>query len=203
MRAHDHAIDAAPAAAPGRLRRAAGGLYRMAGAGSLALTWLYGLGFVANVVVPKGLDSAAVVNVGAPLFFDLGLLAGCLALCRRLSRRLRRDSPHAARSQATRALLLAAAFGALFVLWQPLHGVIWHVRQPALATLLHGAFALGACLVLLQGLRRGHLGRGRLARTGLLLALWAAPTMSTGHLIFSLAASLALCWPQSRSDRQR
>jgi protein-S-isoprenylcysteine O-methyltransferase Ste14 len=113
------------------------------------------------------------------------------------------------------ALQLALTMGA----WHPLPATLWQLGDGRLAGLVHLVAALGWGLVLVStfaidhfhlfGLRQAvchWLGRParepefrvrgpyRLVRhplmLGFLLAFWAAPTMSVGHLVFALAMTL-------------
>src|SRR5690606_31725318 len=107
----------------------------------------------------------------------------------------------------------------LFWQWRPLPQVVWHVEGDAARIVLHAISAAGWLLVLtstflinhfdLFGLRQAWFhARGRRVdpqqafvtrafyrivrhaiMLGFLLAFWAAPTMSLGHLLFALATT--------------
>lgn len=120
--------------------------------------------------------------------------------------------------RSTFVLLSSAALILLFWQWRPLPGVIWNVQTPWAWWLLYALFAFGWLLVLtgtfminhfdLFGLRQAWLGaRGReytevvLKETlcyrlvrhplmlGFLIAFWATPRMSAGHLLFAVATT--------------
>ncbi|HET6655217.1 MAG TPA: NnrU family protein [Gammaproteobacteria bacterium] len=123
-----------------------------------------------------------------------------------------------AAERSTFVLLSSGALIILFWLWRPLPGVIWQVDNMAGQMALWALFALGWMIVFtgtfminhfdLFGLRQVWLhARGRdytdlpfrttlfyrIVRhplmLGFLIAFWATPYMSTGHLLFSVATT--------------
>jgi protein-S-isoprenylcysteine O-methyltransferase Ste14 len=124
---------------------------------------------------------------------------------------------HAERS--TYILMTCVALIAIFVFWQPIPNLIWDLGNTAAGTALTMLFWGGWFVVLsstfmidhfdLFGLKQvfAHLKRRqavqpsfvksglyRLVRhpimTGFLIAFWAAPTMSVGHLLFALVTTV-------------
>jgi methanethiol S-methyltransferase len=120
--------------------------------------------------------------------------------------------------RSTYVLLSSAALVLLFWKWQVMPAVIWDVSLPAGKALLQALFALGWLIVLLStfminhfdlfGLRQVFLRLRGLDYTplpftqralyrfvrhpimlGFLIAFWATPHMSAGHLLFSIATS--------------
>jgi protein-S-isoprenylcysteine O-methyltransferase Ste14 len=116
--------------------------------------------------------------------------------------------------RSTYVLLSSAALIALFVFWQPLGGIAWHIEDPTVRVVMYGLFGFGWLLVLVStflinhfdlfGLRQvwlqlvgkpythlrfGTPGPYKLVRhplyLGWLLAFWAAPTMTGTHLLFA------------------
>jgi methanethiol S-methyltransferase len=117
--------------------------------------------------------------------------------------------------RSTYVLASSLLLALLFWQWRPLPGLVWEIDQPALRTALWGLFAGAWMLVLIStllidhfdlfGLRQAYLyARGepytpppfrtpllyRMVRhpimLGFLIAFWAAPTMTWGHLLFSV-----------------
>ena len=115
-------------------------------------------------------------------------------------------------------LLSSLALVLLFSQWQPIAGTLWSVESPAARTLLWALFGLGWLTVLtstfminhfdLFGLRQVYLRlKGEPYRPlpfvqfalyrfirhpimlGFLIAFWATPDMSYGHLLFSAATT--------------
>jgi protein-S-isoprenylcysteine O-methyltransferase Ste14 len=122
----------------------------------------------------------------------------------------------AAAERSTYVLFTSLALIILFWQWRPLPHVVWNLESPALRTLLWAINAFGWGIVLVStflvdhfelfGLRQVFLnftrrsdrpgklkkfGLYRLVRhplmTGFLIAFWATPTMSVGHLFFAAA----------------
>ena len=120
--------------------------------------------------------------------------------------------------RSTYVLLASAALAALFWQWRPLPAVVWEVSWPPGRSLLWGLFWVGWATVLVStflinhfdlfGLRQVYLAwRGDAYTTprfrtlmfyrvvrhplmlGFLVAFWAIPTMTTGHLLFAAATT--------------
>jgi methanethiol S-methyltransferase len=184
------------------------------------LVFLYAIGFVAGVGVPKGIDDGPHGALLPSLLIDAGLLllfaAQHSVMARPAFKRwwTRFVPPVAERSTFVLASSLALAL--LFWQWRPLPAPAWDIDPPWLRGALHALSASGWLLVLsstflinhfeLFGLRQAwRHGRPpletlfvtrafyRIVRhplmLGFLVAFWAAPTMSTGHLLFALATT--------------
>ena len=115
-------------------------------------TFLYAIGFVGNLLVPKSLDSPAQGPWQTALAIDLGLLA-LFALQHSIMARpgfkgawTRVVSPVVERS--TYVLASSLALILLFWQWRPLGGVVWSVQNQIGVALLYAGFAFGWLLVL-------------------------------------------------------
>src|SRR5438093_1191717 len=115
------------------------------------LTFLYAIGFVGNVLVPKSLDSGATDPWTTALAIDLGLLALFAVqhsvMARQGFKRLLTRVVPATAERSTYVLASSLALILLFWQWRPLGGTVWDVQNPAGRIALYGAFAFGWALV--------------------------------------------------------
>jgi protein-S-isoprenylcysteine O-methyltransferase Ste14 len=184
--------------------------------------FLYAVGFVGNLLVPKSIDTGATSSLGVDLILD-ALLLGVFAIQHSgmarpgFKRWWTRVIPKSI-ERSTYVLLANLALVLLFWQWRPLPGVIWDVSAVWGQWLLWGLFALGWFIVLtatfmishwhlfgLQQVAENMRGRPisepkfmtpayyRVIRhpimAGFLIAFWATPHMTVGHLVFSLAVT--------------
>ena len=183
------------------------------------VTFLYTIGFVGNILVPKSIDSGTPGPITASIFINLALLS-VFAIQHSIMARSgfkrvwTRIIPNAA-ERSTYILMTCVALVLIFLFWQPVPDVIWSFDNQFAGVILTALFWCGWLLVLsstfmidhldLFGLKQvfAHLkqrqavkpnfvktGFYRLVRhpimTGFLIAFWATPTMSAGHLMFAL-----------------
>ncbi|WP_146346843.1 methanethiol S-methyltransferase [Falsiphaeobacter marinintestinus] len=185
-------------------------------------TFLYSIGFVGNVLVPKSIDSGVQGPVTASVLINLVLLS-LFALqhsimARPAFKRVWTTLIPKPAERSTYILMTCAALIMIFLFWQPLPAKVWDVSQTMAGTALLALFWGGWLVVLastfmidhfdLFGLKQiyAHLrdrkatqsgfvktGLYRLVRhpimTGFLIAFWATPIMSVGHLLFALVTT--------------
>ena len=117
------------------------------------LTFLYAIGFLGNVVVPKSLDSGATDPWPTALLIDLGLLSLFAiqhsVMARQGFKRVLTTIIPAAVERSTYVLGSSLALLLLFWQWRPLGGIVWDVQHDVARAVLFGGFAFGWLLVLL------------------------------------------------------
>lgn len=115
-------------------------------------TFLYAVGFIGNIFVPKSIDSGRTGLLSEALLIDAALLAifavqHSVMARPGFKRAWTRIVPKAA-ERSTYVLLSSAALILLFWQWRPIGGVIWDIDQPAIRTALYAICATGWLLVL-------------------------------------------------------
>jgi methanethiol S-methyltransferase len=165
-------------------------------------TLLYAVGFIGGTLVPKSIDTA---GGGWPttvaLCIDLQLLALVAVSLSGMARLGFKRAPAAHLSSAvghsTSVLCASLALILLFAAWQPLPALVWQVSNPQLAVAVDGV-ALCGWLMVFYGLYRFHRHPIHL---GFIIAFWATPTMTAGHLLLAAVATGAIfagIWLQQR-----
>lgn len=123
-------------------------------------TFIYAIGFVGNIGVPKSLDGTATGPWFRSCLIDLGLLSlfalqhsgmARVAFKRQITRVI---SPTIERS--TFVFASSIALLAVITLWRPLGGVVWSVQNEAIRTVLYVAFACGWGIVLVTTFLINH-----------------------------------------------
>ncbi len=123
-------------------------------------TFLYMIGFIGNLWVPRSMDSPPQIPLGPALAINLGLLALFALQHSGMARQgfkrwwTRYVPWHIER--ATYVLFTCVALGLLVWLWQPMGGVIWEVENPIGRALLYGTYFLGWAIVLVSSYLINH-----------------------------------------------
>jgi protein-S-isoprenylcysteine O-methyltransferase Ste14 len=124
------------------------------------ITFLYAIGFVGNVIVPKSLDSVATDPWLRALIIDLGLLSLFAVqhsvMARQGFKRLVTRIIPAAAERSTYVLASSLALLLLFWQWRPLGGTVWDVQHEVGRAVLYAGFAVGWALVFVTTLVINH-----------------------------------------------
>jgi protein-S-isoprenylcysteine O-methyltransferase Ste14 len=123
-------------------------------------TFLYAIGFIGDVIVPKSIDSGRTAPLGEALLVNAALLTLFAVqhstMARPWFKRMCTRIVPKQVERSTYVLLSSLALILLFALWQPIGGVIWKVEQPTVRAVLYGLFALGFLLVLISTFLINH-----------------------------------------------
>ncbi|MFT6668987.1 MAG: protein-S-isoprenylcysteine O-methyltransferase Ste14 [Afipia broomeae] len=123
-------------------------------------TFLYAIGFVSGLMVPKTIDTGAETSVLSAVVINLALLTLFAVqhsgMARQGFKRLfaRFASPVIERS--TYVLLASLALALLFWQWRPIPAVVWDIETPLLANLAIGGMMLGWLIVLYSSFLISH-----------------------------------------------
>ena len=124
------------------------------------VTFIYAIGFVGNIGVPRGLDSPAIAPALESLLIDLGLLAIFAVQHSVMARKgfkawwTKIVSPSVERS--TYVLASSLALGALCGHWHPIEGAVWSIQDSTAVTAIQAVFWLGWGILLLATFLINH-----------------------------------------------
>jgi protein-S-isoprenylcysteine O-methyltransferase Ste14 len=158
----------------GMAKRLAVFVYGLVGYTAFFLTFVYAVGFIGNLYVPKSMDSAAQMSFWPALGVD-ALLLLLFAVQHSVMARpmfkeaLTRFIPAAA-ERSTYVLCSSLLLIALFAFWQPIGGVIWDVSNPVVRNAINVVFGLGFALVFVATLLINHFDLFGLRQVALFLA---------------------------------
>src|SRR6266545_4244993 len=181
-------------------------------------TFLYAIGFVTGIGVPKTIDTGTVVPLAEALVINL-LLMSLFAVQHSVMARHQFKQwwtqfvPRPV-ERSTYVLLASCALILLFWQWRPIPTVVWEATDPTLAATIMGVSFFGWLLVLSSTFMINHfelfglhqvvnnlagkpMGMPRFKTQmlynfvrhpiylGFIIAFWAAPVMTAGHLLFA------------------
>ncbi len=117
-------------------------------------TFLYAIGFVADLIVPRPIDSTPSSPLGVALLIDAALLTAFALQHSVMARRgFKERWTKIVPEPIERSTFVLAASGALLLLfwkWEPIGGVIWHFEHPAARLLAQGISLAGWTIVLVS-----------------------------------------------------
>jgi protein-S-isoprenylcysteine O-methyltransferase Ste14 len=182
------------------------------------VTFLYAIGFVEGLVVPKTIDSGEVVPLREAAIINLLLMALFAVQHSLMARRQFKQwwtgyVPQPV-ERSIYVLLASLALILLFWQWRPIPGLVWEIADPRIAMAVMALSFFGWFLVLTSTFLINHfelfglhqvvnnlIGRTMPAPRfktpalykfvrhpiylGFIIAFWAAPTMTVGHLLFA------------------
>ncbi|WP_339737834.1 methanethiol S-methyltransferase [uncultured Maricaulis sp.] len=186
------------------------------------IVFLYSIGFVGNIYVPKGIDDGATSPLLVAAAINIVLL-GIFAVQHTVMARKpfkawwTKIIPHQI-ERALYVLLSSAALALIYWQWRPMTGTVWSVDIPIVATALTGLFFMGWAIVLISTFLISHLHLFGLKQsladapetadespvlaqtlfyklvrhplmTGFIIAFWATPQMTVGHLLFAIVTT--------------
>ncbi|MEJ2374404.1 MAG: isoprenylcysteine carboxylmethyltransferase family protein [Pseudolabrys sp.] len=122
--------------------------------------FLYTIGFVAGVVVPKTIDNGTPAPLVAAVIIDLALMSVFAlqhsVMARQGFKRWWTKIVSPAVERSTYVLVATLALILLLWQWRPIPGVVWHVANPSAAMALMALAALGWGIVLLSTFLINH-----------------------------------------------
>jgi len=142
------------------LKRSLVFVYGIASYAVFFVTYLYAIGFVGNVYVPRSIDGPSDGDFVGIFLTDLAWLA-IFAFQHRVMARpafkrwWTRFVPEPA-ERSTYVLFSSLALIALFAFWRPLGGVVWSIVDPFSVAVLYGLCAFGFLLVLVSTFLINH-----------------------------------------------
>ena len=183
-----------------------------------AITFLYAICFVSNIVVPKTIDTGPTGPVLESIFINLLLMSVFAIQHSVMARRQFKEwwTQFVPKSveRSTYVLFATLALALLCWQWRPIPAVVWQIDNPEIAKAVMGLSHLGWLIVLTSTFLINHFelfGLHQVANNlvdrpmpipsfrtplyyrfvrhpiylGFIIAFWAAPVMSAGHLLFA------------------
>ncbi|MGD1254637.1 methanethiol S-methyltransferase [Mycobacterium seoulense] len=185
--------------------------------------FLYLIGFVGNLAVPRSVDRGLAAPVGEAVLVNTVLVAVFgvqhSVMARPAFKRWWARVVPPSIERSTYVLLSSVVLALLYWQWRTMPTAIWEVRLPGARAVLWALFWLGWAIALLStflinhfdlfGLRQVYLAARQKPYTsiefrvrllyrvvrhplmlGMVIAFWAAPVMTAGHLLFSSGMTL-------------
>ncbi len=187
------------------------------------IAFLYSIGFVGRLLVPKDVNMGMESNITEAIIINLLLLSVFAIQHTIMARPTFKKwwttiiSPAIERS--TFVLLTSLILLLIFWQWRPMTDMVWDVQNETFALVINIIFWLGWLIVFLSTFMINHFHLFGLDQvynnlknkpptglnfkeiffykfvrhpimTGFIIAFWATPTMTTGHLLFAVVTTL-------------
>jgi methanethiol S-methyltransferase len=127
-------------------------LYGLASYAIFFVTFLYAIGFVEGLVVPKTIDSGTVVPLAEATIVNLLLMSAFAiqhsVMARKPFKKWFTQFVPRSVERSTYVLLASLALILLFWQWRPMPAVVWHINNPLIAMAVIGLSLIGWLTVL-------------------------------------------------------
>jgi protein-S-isoprenylcysteine O-methyltransferase Ste14 len=187
------------------------------------VAFLYAIGFVGNIIVPKSIDTGSETNLLQAILTNVFLLSifaiQHTIMARPIFKKWWISIVGPAVERSIFVLLSSLALILMYWKWLPIKSVIWQVENEMIILIINGVFILGWLIVLLStfminhfhlfglkqildnfqnkeisGLKFRKVYLYKLVRhpimLGFIIAFWATPYMTAGHLLFSIVTTV-------------
>lgn len=187
------------------------------------VAFLYAIGFVGNILVPKSIDSGSETNLLQAVLTNVVLLSifaiQHTIMARPIFKKWWNSIVGPAAERSIFVLLSSLALILMYWKWIPMKSIIWQVENEMIILVINGVFVLGWLIVLLSTFMINHfhlfglkqifdnLQNNEIAGVkfkkiylyklvrhpimlGFIIAFWATPVMTTGHLLFAVVTTV-------------
>ena len=187
------------------------------------IAFLYAIGFVGNIIVPKSIDSGTQTTLFSSFFINVILLSVFALqhsiMARPAFKKWFTTIISPAMERSTYILLSSLSLLLIYWQWQPITTIVWEAENEIVSIVLKGIFFLGWLIVLISTFMINHFELFGLAQIfdnlknrqtlnpkfqtnylykivrhpimlGFIIAFWATPSMTLGHLLFTLVTTI-------------